>query len=86
MAKHRLSTQDTLMEFSRIPHRPPVQLFHSPAFYLSGLAVLGASSLCMAQVKPGLVSLVSEGDDLALLVTLGESPHLFMTLPFSYVK
>lgn len=84
VAKHRLSTQDTLMKLSRIPHRPLVQLFPSLAFYLSGLAILGGSSLYMAQVKPGLVSLVSEGDDLALLVTLGESP--LMTLPFSYVK
>lgn len=83
MAKHRLSTQDTLMKLSKIPHRPLVQLFPSLAFYLSGLAVLGGSSLYMAQVKPGLVSLVS-GDDLALLVTLGESP--LMTLPFSCVK
>ena len=72
------------MELSRIPHRPLVQLFPS----LNILFVWAGHSGRLfplhgtGETRAGFSGF--EGDDLALLVTLCESP--LMTLPFSCVK
>lgn len=82
-----MSAQDTVMELSRTAHRPLLWLFYSLAFYLPGLAIRGGANLHLAEVKDqGWFLWVQEGDSLAPLVTLGESPHLSIILSFSCIK
>lgn len=87
-AKHRMSAQETFMELSRTRLTSLVQLLvHSLASYVPCPIILGESSLHLAQIKCHSWFLrVLEEDSLVLFMTLGELPHLSMTLHFSCVK